>query len=77
VAITNSKIYKVAGLSLLGFCAVSIGMDRANVGPIASQAAGFCGAFLGALAAQKRKRSVPQLPKLELPETNKNPSGPE
>jgi len=56
VSLNNSKIYKVAGLSLLGFCAVSIGVDRANIGPVASQVAGFCGAFLGALAAQRRKR---------------------
>jgi uncharacterized membrane protein YeaQ/YmgE (transglycosylase-associated protein family) len=54
----NSKIYKVAGLSLIGFCAVSMGMDRANVGPLASQVAGFCGAFVGALIAQKRARSA-------------------
>jgi uncharacterized membrane protein YeaQ/YmgE (transglycosylase-associated protein family) len=56
VASGNSKIYKVAGLSLIGFCAVSMGMDRANVGPLASQVAGFCGAFVGALVAQKRAR---------------------
>jgi uncharacterized membrane protein YeaQ/YmgE (transglycosylase-associated protein family) len=59
VASGNSKIYKVAGLSLIGFCAVSMGMDRANVGPLASQVAGFCGAFVGALVAQKRARSAP------------------
>jgi uncharacterized membrane protein YeaQ/YmgE (transglycosylase-associated protein family) len=58
VASGNSKIYKVAGLSLIGFCAVSMGMDRANVGPLASQIAGFCGAFAGALVAQKRARSA-------------------
>jgi uncharacterized membrane protein YeaQ/YmgE (transglycosylase-associated protein family) len=58
VASGNSKIYKVAGLSLIGFCAVSLGMDRANVGPVASQVAGFCGAFVGALVAQKRARSA-------------------
>jgi len=58
VASGNSKIYKVAGLSLIGFCAVSLGMDRANVGPLASQVAGFCGAFVGALVAQKRARST-------------------
>ena len=56
----NSKIYKVAGLSLLGFCAVSIGVDRANIGPIATQVAGFCGAFAGALVAQAKRRSAPQ-----------------
>jgi uncharacterized membrane protein YeaQ/YmgE (transglycosylase-associated protein family) len=69
VGLSNSKIYKVAGLSLLGFCAVSIGLDRANVGPIASQAAGFCGAFVGALVAHRRKRSVPGAPKNELSKT--------
>lgn len=58
MAITNSKIYKVAGLSLVGFCAVSLGVDRANVGPVVSQLAGFGGAFLGALVAQRRLRSV-------------------
>jgi hypothetical protein len=58
VAITNSKIYRVAGLSLIGFCAVSLGADRANVGPVVSQLAGFGGAFLGALVAQRRVRSV-------------------
>jgi hypothetical protein len=57
--VRNSKIYKVAGLSLLGFCAVSIGVDRANIGPIATQVAGFCGAFAGALVAQARKRPAP------------------
>jgi outer membrane lipoprotein SlyB len=56
--VKNSKIYKVAGLSLIGFAAASIGIDRANVGPIASQVAGFCGAFAGALIAQKRKRAL-------------------
>ncbi len=57
MAITNSKIYRVAGLSLIGFCAVSLGVDRANVGPVVSQLAGFGGAFLGALVAQRRVRS--------------------
>jgi hypothetical protein len=58
VAITNSKIYKIAGLSLVGFCAVSLGVDRANVGPVVSQLAGFGGAFLGALVAQRQVRSM-------------------
>src|SRR3954454_19287791 len=75
VAVTNSKIYKVAGLSLLRFCAVSIGVDRANVGPIASQVAGFCGAFLGALVAQRRQRSNVQLSQDELSKANKNLGG--
>lgn len=42
---------------MVGFVAVSIGVDRANIGPVAQQIAGFCGAFAGALAAQKRRRS--------------------
>jgi hypothetical protein len=62
VAAKSTNIYKVAGLSLLGFCAVSIGIDRANVGPVVSQVAGFCGAFAGALIAQRKKRTPPALP---------------
>jgi uncharacterized membrane protein YeaQ/YmgE (transglycosylase-associated protein family) len=61
VAVKNSKILKVAGLSLVGFCAVSIGVDRANIGPVASQVAGFCGAFLGGWVGSRRRgtRSKP------------------
>ncbi len=66
----NSKIYKVAGLSLLGFVAVSIGVDKANVGPMLSQAAGFCGAFAGALAAQVRTRKD----KAQTPDSEGKPS---
>jgi hypothetical protein len=65
--VKNSKIYKVAGLSLLGFVAASVGVDRANIGPIASQMAGFCGAFVGALVAQKRKRSSAEIKPDETP----------
>jgi hypothetical protein len=75
VGLTNSKIYKVAGLSLLGFCAVSVGLDRANVGPVASQAAGFCGAFVGALVAHRRKRSVAEAPKNDVSKTRTDPGG--
>ena len=56
MAVNNTKILKVAGLSLVGFCAVSIGVDRANVGPIASQVAGFCGAFVGGWVGARRRR---------------------
>lgn len=58
MAAKKSGILKIAGLSLVGFCAVSIGVDRENVGPIASQIAGFCGAFLGGLAAHRRTRAL-------------------
>jgi hypothetical protein len=58
VAVKKSGILKIAGLSLVGFCAVSIGVDRENVGPITSQVAGFCGAFLGGLAAHRRNRAA-------------------
>jgi hypothetical protein len=75
VGLSNSKIYKVAGLSLLGFCAVSIGLDRANVAPIASQAAGFCGAFVGALVAHRRKRSAAEEPKKDLSKTTTDLGG--
>jgi uncharacterized membrane protein YeaQ/YmgE (transglycosylase-associated protein family) len=49
-----SRIAKVAGASLAGFCAVSLAADKANVGPLISQMAGFVGAFLGSLVAGRR-----------------------
>lgn len=48
-----SRISKIAGASLLGFCAVSLGVDKANLAPVVSQTAGFVGAFVGSLAAQR------------------------
>ena len=57
-----SKITKVAGASLLGFCAVSLAADKLPLNPVASQVAGFAGAFLGSLAARirsKGRRGVP------------------
>ena len=56
MAVKNSKILKVAGLSFVGFCAVSIGVDKANIGPVASQLAGFCGAFIGGWVGARRRR---------------------
>jgi hypothetical protein len=64
---------KVAGLSLVGFCAVSIGVDRVNVGPVASQLAGFCGAFLGGWVGARRRR-LPIAPKNQLPIPESDPS---
>ena len=45
----NSRIMKIAGLSFVGFCAVSVAVDRVCLSPVTSQLAGFCGAFVGAL----------------------------
>jgi hypothetical protein len=45
-----------AGFSFIGFAAVSILADRVKLGPVASQVAGFTGAFLGGLAAKHRSR---------------------
>jgi hypothetical protein len=56
----NSRVLKVAGLSFVGFCAVSMAADRAALSPAVSQLAGFCGAFLGALAA-RRTRAKPEV----------------
>lgn len=50
---------------------MSIGVDRANVGPIASQVAGFCGAFAGALVAQVRKRASISAQKDQSPESGR------
>ena len=41
-----AKITRVAGASLLGFCAVSLAADKISLTPLASQIAGFAGAFL-------------------------------
>lgn len=65
MAQNNSRIYRIAGLSLLGFCAVSIGVDRADIGPVAQQVAGFCGAFAGALAGRIRRREPASPPPQE------------
>ena len=51
-----SRIAKVAGASLVGFCAVSLVADKASVAPMASQVAGFVGAFLGSFVAGRRSR---------------------
>lgn len=51
----GSRIIKVAGLSLAGFCAVSLVADKA-LGPEAAQIAGYCGAFVGALVGRGRAR---------------------
>lgn len=47
---------KVAGLSFVGFCAVSLAADKASLAPAAAQVAGFCGAFVGALVGRGRAR---------------------
>jgi hypothetical protein len=49
-------INMAAGFSFIGFAAVSILADRVKLGPVASQVAGFTGAFLGGLAANHRSR---------------------
>ncbi len=45
---------KIAGLSLAGALVALIAADKVNLGPIASQVAGFAGAFLGTLVARRR-----------------------
>ncbi|MFL6353841.1 MAG: hypothetical protein ACJ74Z_18605 [Bryobacteraceae bacterium] len=49
-------IWKLAGLGFIGFCAFSVAADKVNLAPMASEAAGFCGAFLGALAGRTINR---------------------
>ncbi len=51
-----SRLSKIAGLGLVGFCAVSIAADKANLSPVLSQVMGFAGAFLGSLVAGRRRR---------------------
>lgn len=50
----GSRIIKIAGLSLAGFCAVSLVADKVAVSPETSQLAGYCGAILGALVGRGR-----------------------
>jgi hypothetical protein len=52
----TSRIMKVAGLSFVGFCAVSLAADKASLAPAAAQVAGFCGAFVGALVGRGRAK---------------------
>ena len=68
-----SRIAKIGGASLLGLCAVSLGVDKANLSPVVSQAAGFVGAFLGSLAAQRRGHKKTNQSKPLAP-SNKPPS---
>ena len=50
------RISKIAGLSLAGFAAGAFAANKIDVGPFLSQAAGFAGAFIGTLVAQRRTR---------------------
>jgi hypothetical protein len=52
-----SKITKIAGAGLIGFCAVSLAADKIALNPVASQVAGFVGAFLGSLMAKRRSKA--------------------
>ena len=53
-----SKITKIAGAGLIGFCAVSLAADKIALNPVASQVAGFAGAFLGSLMAKRRRSKI-------------------
>jgi len=50
------RISKIAGVSLAGFAAAAFAANKVNVGGFFSQAAGFAGAFIGTLVAQRRLR---------------------
>jgi hypothetical protein len=49
-----SRITKIAGITLVGFCAASVVADKVNLNPLNSQMAGFVGAFLGTLIGRRR-----------------------
>jgi hypothetical protein len=56
-----SRIAKIAGLGIAGFMVVAGVADRVNLNPLASQVAGFAGAFIGTLVAHRRgKRAASQ-----------------
>jgi len=52
--VKTSRITKIAGLSFAGFVAASIVADKVNLNPLASQIAGFAGAFFGTLVSRRR-----------------------
>ena len=51
---------KTAGLSFAGYALASMFADKIPLNPMASQLAGFAGAFLGTLVAPRRDRQRPQ-----------------
>ena len=51
-----TRIAKIAGLSVAGFCLSAAAADKINLNPAASQLAGFAGAFLGTLFARMRTK---------------------
>src|SRR5437660_6233475 len=54
-----SRLSKIAGAGFIGFCALSLAADTVDLNPMASQVAGFIGAFLGSLVAGRRsKRTI-------------------
>ena len=66
---------KIGGASLIGFCAVSLSADKVmNLTPVASQLAGFMGAFLGSIAAQRRRTVSPAQEPAETEVPKKTPS---
>ena len=50
----TARITKIAGLSFAGFVVASIVADKGNLNPLASQIAGFAGAFVGTLVGRRR-----------------------
>jgi hypothetical protein len=53
-----SRITKIAGLSVVGFCVTAAAADKINLNPMAAQIAGFVGAFVGTLVGGRRRRTV-------------------
>lgn len=51
-----SRIAKIAGLGIAGFIVAAGAADRVNLAPLASQVAGFAGAFIGTLVAHRRAK---------------------
>ncbi len=54
-----SRISKIAGLSLAGLVVASVAADKVNIGPVASQVAGFAGAFIGTLIGRRGSGAKP------------------
>jgi hypothetical protein len=67
-----SKITKIAGAGLIAFCAVSLAADKIALNPVASQVAGFAGAFLGSPMAKRRSKAKQVLTNSRLKKSSKD-----
>lgn len=69
-----SRISKVAGVGVAGFIVAAGVADRLNIAPNLAQVAGFVGAFVGSLVANRRTAVRAESP-AEKPDDINQPKG--